>query len=49
MFFTRAARPLKFRASYGSHVLDHLTTHGACLLGGQLAVVALLQVDTNLP
>ena len=31
------------------HLLDHLATHGTGLTGGQIAVVALLQVDTDLP
>ena len=29
------------------HLLNHLTAHGTCLLGGEIAVVALLEVDTN--
>ena len=37
------------RDSYGSHLLDHLATDRTCLLGGQLTVVALLEVDANLP
>jgi len=49
MLFQYAARPHKARASYGFHVLDHLPADGTGLLGGQLTVVALLQVDTNLP
>ena len=48
MFLQYAVRPLKPRASYGCHVLDHLTADGTCLLGGEIAVVALLEVDTNL-
>lgn len=31
------------------HLLDHLAAHGTGLLAGQVAVVALLQVDTHLP
>ncbi len=31
------------------HLLDHLAAHGAGLLAGQVAVVALLQVDADLP
>ena len=31
------------------HLLDHLAAHGTGLTGGQVAVVAFLQVDTNLP
>ena len=30
------------------HFLNHLTADGTCLLGGEIAVVALLEVDTNL-
>ena len=35
--------------SYGTHFLDHLAADGAGFAGGQVAVVALLQVDTDLP
>ena len=31
------------------HLLHHLAAHGTGLLAGQVAVVALLQVDTDLP
>ena len=31
------------------HLLDHLAADGAGFAGGQVAVVALLQVDPNLP
>ena len=31
------------------HLLDHLAADGAGLAGGQVAVVALLQVDAHLP
>ena len=31
------------------HFLDHLAAHGAGLTAGQVAVVAFLQVDANLP
>ena len=48
MPFGNPTRSLKLRASYGFHVLDHLTADGACLTGGELAVVALLEVNTNL-
>ena len=30
------------------HLLDHLAAHGTGLTGGQIAVVAFLQVDANL-
>lgn len=39
----------KSRGSYGAHVLDHLAADGAGLAGGQIAVVALLEVDADLP
>ena len=39
----------KSRSSYGAHVLDHLAADGAGLAGGQVAVIALLEVDANLP
>ena len=29
------------------HLLDHLATHGACLTGGQVTVVTVLQVHAN--
>ena len=38
----------KIRSSYGTHLLDHLAAHGAGLTAGQVAVVALLEVDANL-
>ena len=31
------------------HLLDHLAAHGTGLAAGQVAVVALLQIDTHLP
>ena len=31
------------------HLADHLTADGAGLLAGQVAVVALLQIDADLP
>ena len=39
----------KSRSSYGAHVLDHLAADGAGFAGGQGAVVAVLQVDADLP
>ena len=39
----------KSRGSYGAHVLDHLAADGAGFAGGQVAVVAVLKVDANLP
>ena len=37
------------RSSYGTHLLDHLAADGTGLTAGQIAVVALLQVDAHLP
>ena len=37
------------RSSYGIHLLDHLAADRAGLTGGQVAVVAFLQVDAHLP
>ena len=39
----------KSRGSYGAHVLDHLAADGAGFAGGQVAVVAVLEVDADLP
>ena len=39
----------KSRGSYGTLVLDHLAADGAGFAGGQVAVVAVLQVDADLP
>ena len=39
--------PIKTRTSYGTHLLDHLAADGACLAGGQVAVVAVGQVDAD--
>lgn len=36
------------RSSYGTHLLDHLAAHGTGLAAGQVAVVALLQIDAHL-
>ena len=36
-------------ASLGYPVLDHLAADGACLAGGQVTVVAVGQVDADLP
>ena len=41
--------PDESRGSYGAHVLDHLAADGAGFAGGQVAVVAVLQVDADLP
>ena len=39
----------KVRASYGTHLLDHLAADGAGFAGGQVAVVAVLEVDADFP
>lgn len=44
-----AVCPPKAHGSYGTHLLDHLAADGTGLAGGQVAVVALLEVDANLP
>ena len=38
----------KVRGSYGRHLLDHLAADGAGLAAGEVAVIALLQVDADL-
>ena len=35
--------------SYGTHLLDHLAADGAGFAAGQVAVIAVGQVDTDLP
>ena len=37
------------RSSYGTHLLDHLAADAACLTGGQIAVVTLLEVHADFP
>lgn len=32
-----------------NHLLDHLAAYTACLAGGEVAIVAFLQVNANLP
>ena len=44
-----SALPFIVHASYGTHLLDHLAADGAGLAGGQVTVVAVLEVDTHLP
>ena len=39
---------IKSRSSYGTHLLDHLAADGAGFTGGEVAVVAVLQVDAHL-
>ena len=41
--------PENYCLPYGTHYVDHLTADGACLLGGQVTVIALLEVDANFP
>ena len=41
--------PYEFHCSYGTLVLDHLAADGTGLTRGEIAVVALLEVDANLP
>ena len=43
-----AIPPPETRASHGRHVLDHLAADGAGLTGGDVAVVAVLEVDAHL-
>ena len=40
---------LIFFGSSGTHVLDHLAADGAGFPGGQVAVVAVLQIHADLP
>ena len=47
MTWCNAVMPIKSRCSYGTHLLNHLTAHGACLPGSQVAVVTIGQVDTH--
>ena len=35
----------EFYVPYRAHDVDHLTADGACLLGGQVTVIALLEAD----
>ena len=41
--------PFETHSSYGAIVLDHLAADGTGLARGEIAVVALLEVDANLP
>ena len=43
-----AAEAGDFECSYGSDVLDHLAADGAGLTGGQVAVVAVLEIHADL-
>ena len=40
--------PFETHRSHGHHLLDHLAADGTGLAGGQVAVVALLEVDADL-
>ena len=40
--------PVYHYCSYWTYMFDHLAAHGASLTAGQVAVVALLQVDAHL-
>ena len=44
----RAAAAGETHSSYGTHLLDHLAADGAGLAAGEVAVIALLQVDADL-
>ena len=44
-----AVCPPKTHGVYGAHLLNHLAADGTGLAGGQIAVVALLEVDADLP
>ena len=48
MAFNDTTFALEVQSSYGFNLLDHLAADGTGLLGGQVTVVALLQVDAHL-
>ena len=48
MLLTCPIIPDDFCLSHGTHDVDHLTADRACLTGGEVAVVALLEVDAYL-
>ena len=48
MSLRNAVFPLKFQGSCGIHIVDHLTADGACLTGGEIPIVALIQRDADL-
>ena len=37
----------KSNSSYGVHIVDHLSADRTCLTGGEIAVVAVVQIDTD--
>ena len=43
-----AVAPHESEGSCGVHFLDHLSADRTCLLGGEFAVVTVLEVDANL-
>ena len=44
-----AVAPRELYGSCGAHFLNHLSADRAGLLGGKFSVIALLEVDTDLP
>ena len=42
-------RMYRIHISYGTHLLDHLTTDGTGFTAGKLTVVTLVELYTNLP
>ena len=40
--------PFIVRSSYGTHLLDHLAADGAGLAGGDIAVIAVLEIYADL-
>ena len=46
--FINPTIPYVRQVSHGAHLLHPLAAHAACLAGGQVAIVAVLQVDTDL-
>ena len=44
-----AVSSMESKESYGTILFDHLAADGAGLAGGQVTVVAVLQVDANFP
>lgn len=44
-----AAGAVEYRGSFGPNVLDHLAADRTGFAGGQVAVVAVLEVDADFP
>ena len=42
-----AVMTFKSHSSYGVHIVDHLATDGACLTGSKIAVISLVEGDTD--